>query len=59
MPENEYVSSVKGDSIDATLKHHEKRITKNEEFRLMAKGGIIVISTIIGTGFGFAIFNML
>ena len=59
MPDDQYVSSVKGDSIDDTLEHHEERITKNEEFRLMAKGAIIVISAILGSGFGFAIFNML
>lgn len=50
--EPEYVTVYEGDSIKEAITDHEDRITQNEEFRLMVKGALMVLSAILGTGFG-------
>ena len=53
----DYVTVYEGDAMKEVIDNHEERITQNEEFRLMAKGAILVISAILGTGFGVTLFG--
>lgn len=53
--EEKFVTTYEGEVIKNKLNDHEERITVNERFRLMARGALMVISAILGTGFGFTI----
>lgn len=41
--------------IERTLEDHEGRISRNEQFRLMAQGALAVVSFGLGSGFVLAI----
>ncbi|UBF23165.1 hypothetical protein M1M34_gp014 [Haloarcula tailed virus 2] len=51
----DYVTVYEGDAMKEVIDDHEERISTNEQFRLMAKGALIVISFILGSGFGLTI----
>lgn len=57
MSSDEYLLRVEGEQIEDVVMNHEERISQNEEFRFMAKGALLVLSAILGTGFGLTVFG--
>ena len=53
--EDKFVTAYEGEVIKSRIEDHEERITVNEQYRLMAKGAMFIIASILGTGFGFTV----